>query len=160
MQTSILGSYIAMIRKAEYHAHPPPARAAGGGGGAATTAADTATVMFAVCLTRGVRSKATVSPVCRVLAQADFKLLQNGDIRYHTESDPSNAGLPCASYYLRAAHVLRYTTTLPAAVASALATAAAVNYTTTTAAVFAARSYDDGSCCCLLLRSNYSVFFS
>ena len=43
-QTPILDSYIAMIRKAEYHSHPPPARAAGGGGGGAATAADTATV--------------------------------------------------------------------------------------------------------------------
>ena len=117
-----------MIRKAEYHSHPSPARVAGGGGDAAASATDTSTVMFAICLTRGVRSETTASPVCRVHAQAYVKLLQNGNIRYHTESDPSNVGLPCASYYNSAAHVLRYTTTLPAAVASALATAAAVTY--------------------------------
>ena len=74
-----------MIRKAEYHAHPPPPRAAGGGGGGGggggAAAADTASVIIAICLTRGIRSEATASPVCRVLAQAYFKLLKNGDIR-------------------------------------------------------------------------------
>ena len=91
---------------------PPRAAGGGGGGGAAATAADTATaVMFAIYLTRGVLSEATASPV--------VKVLQNGDIRYHTESGPSNVGLPCASYCKRAVHVLRYTTALPAAVVSA-----------------------------------------
>ena len=66
-------SYIAMTRKAEYPSHPPPARG-GGGGGAAATAADTSAGVFAICLTRGVRSKTTPSPVCRVHAQAYVKL--------------------------------------------------------------------------------------